>query len=287
MIKKLAVLLLAIGIGLPLAAQSASDLPALEGRVNDFAGLLDVSQKSILDKMLADFEAAKGSQVVVAIIPTTGDYVIEEYAIELAEAWKIGRKDVDDGVILVVAVNDRKLRIEVGYGLEGVLTDALCKRIIENVIVPQFRSGDYFGGIKAGLEVILSAVQGEELPPVVQESESDSSDTMFVFGFIVAIVVGLMICGAIVRSVGKSKAKWILFAIGLILGWIFISFIVGIIFGFIAMSFAGGSSGARSVGTGGMFYGGGFSSSSGSDYSDSGFSGGGGDFGGGGASGDW
>lgn len=287
MIKRLAVLILSIGLVLPLVAQTAADMPKLEGRVNDFANLLDVSQKSILDKMLADFEAAKGSQVVVAIVPTTGDYVIEEYSIELAEAWKIGRADVDDGVILVVAVNDRKLRIEVGYGLEGVLTDALCKRIIENVIVPQFRSGDYFGGIKAGLEVILSAIEGEELPPVVQESKNDSSDAMFVFGFIVAIVVGLIICGAIVRSVSRGKAKWILFAIGLILGWIFISFIVGIIFGFIAMSFAGGSSGARTVGSGGMFYGGMYGSSSSGDYSDSGFSGGGGDFGGGGASGDW
>src|SRR5213076_229246 len=117
-----------------------------------------------LTQTLKNLEARKGSQVAVLIVPTTAPETIEQYSIRVAEAWKIGRKRIDDGALLVVAKNDRRLRIEVGYGLEGALNDVTAKRIIDEVITPKFRSGDFAGGISAGVDRIVRLIDGEKLP---------------------------------------------------------------------------------------------------------------------------
>src|ERR1700761_8464589 len=146
------------------AALADVAVPPLTGRVVDKTATLSSSDIASLDKTLRDFEARKGSQIAVLIVPTTQPESIEQYSIRVAEAWKIGRKKVDDGAILLVAKNDRHLRIEVGYGLEGALTDVTSRRIIDEVITPKFRDGDFAGGISAGVDRMMSVIDGEPLP---------------------------------------------------------------------------------------------------------------------------
>src|SRR3979490_1262216 len=145
--------------------------PPLTGRVVDQTGTLASGDIAALQQTLQNFEARKGSQVAVLIVPTTAPETIEQYSIRVAEAWEIGRKKIDDGAILVVAKNDRMLRIEVGYGLEGALTDATSKRIIDEIITPRFRSGDFAGGISAGVYRILGVIDGEKLPAPPERSQ--------------------------------------------------------------------------------------------------------------------
>src|SRR4051795_12334757 len=147
---------------LPASADVA--IPQLTGRVVDQTGTLSSGDIAALSQKLQDFETRKGSQVAVLIVPTTDPETIEQFAIRVAEAWKIGRKKIDDGAILVVAKNDRHLRIEVGYGLEGALTDATTKRIIDEDITPKFKSGDFAGGISAGVNRMIKVIDGEKLP---------------------------------------------------------------------------------------------------------------------------
>jgi uncharacterized protein len=135
-------------------------------RVTDLTGTLASGDIAALDAKLADLEQRKGSQVAVLVVPTTQPEVIEQYALRVAESWKIGRKGVDDGALLVVAKDDRKLRIEVGYGLEGALNDATAKRIVSDVIVPRFKADDYAGGITAGVDAMVAVIDGEPLPAV-------------------------------------------------------------------------------------------------------------------------
>ena len=133
-------------------------VPPLHSRVTDLTGTLDAQQKSTLEQTLTAFERRKGSQIAVLLVPTTQPESIEDYAVRVEEKWKLGRKGVDDGVLLVIAKNDRKLRIEVGYGLEGVLNDATAKRIISEDIAPRFKQGEFYGGITAGVERMLSLI---------------------------------------------------------------------------------------------------------------------------------
>ena len=158
MIRALAVLLLA----LPAWAQVA--VPPLRSPVTDLTGTLTREQIASLEQMLHSFQARKGSQIAVLMVPSTAPEPIEQYALRVAEQWKIGRAKIDDGAILVVARNDRALRIEVGYGLEGALNDATASRIIREVIVPRFREGDFFGGISAGVDRMIRLIDGEPLP---------------------------------------------------------------------------------------------------------------------------
>src|SRR6201746_2696379 len=125
-------------------------VPPLSGRVVDQTGTLSSGDIAALTQTLKDLESRKGSQIAVLIVPATEPETIEQYSIRVAEAWKIGRRRIDDGALVVVAKNDRKLRIEVGYGLEGALNDATTRRIIDEVITPKFRAGDFAGGISAG-----------------------------------------------------------------------------------------------------------------------------------------
>src|SRR5580698_774824 len=139
-------------------------VPPLSGRVVDQTGTLSSDDIAALTQKIRDLQARKGSQIAVLIVPTTQPEEIEQYSIRVAEDWKIGRKKIDDGAILLVAKNDRKLRIEVGYGLEGALNDVAARRIIDEIITPKFRGGDFAGGISAGVDRIISVVDGEPLP---------------------------------------------------------------------------------------------------------------------------
>ncbi len=131
-------------------------VPPLAARVTDETGTLTAAERATLEQSLKDFETRKGSQIAVLIVPTTQPETIEQYSIRVVEQWKLGRANVDDGALLIIAKNDRALRIEVGYGLEGVLTDATSRRIIDELIVPSFRRGDFYGGVSAGVGRMLT-----------------------------------------------------------------------------------------------------------------------------------
>src|SRR6201988_83265 len=146
------------------AALALVAVPPLSGRVVDQTGTLSAGDVASLTQTLKDLETRKGSHVAVLIVPTTDGEAIEQYSLRVAEAWKIGRKKIDDGALLVIAKNDRRLRIEVGYGLEGVLTDVTSKRIIDEIITPKFKSGDFAGGISAGVDRMIGLINGEKLP---------------------------------------------------------------------------------------------------------------------------
>jgi uncharacterized protein len=295
--------LLALLLCWAFAAAADVAVPALSGRVVDQTGTLSSGDVDALTQKLRDFETRKGSQIAVLIVPTTAPETIEQYSIRVAEAWKIGRKKIDDGAILLVAKNDRKLRIEVGYGLEGALTDVTSQRIIDEIITPKFRSGDFAGGISDGVDRIMSVVDGEPLPAPPQPrqqsgggSGSQGSDfTSFLNPFNpFTIIIVLVLGGAFRKIFGRlfgSVATGGL--IGIVAWFIFGSMIVSGIAGIIASIFTmfsdsitAPSAGGRGGWSGGSSSGGGWSG--GSSSSDSGgFSGGGGSFGGGGASGSW
>ena len=288
--------LLALMLCWAFAALADVAVPPLTGRVVDKTATLSSSDIASLDQTLKDFEARKGSQVAVLIVPTTQPETIEQYSMRVAEAWKIGRKKIDDGAILVVAKDDRKLRIEVGYGLEGALTDVTAKRIIDEVITPKFRSGDFAGGISDGVNRILRVIDGEPLPAPRSSRSRIPACSSHLDPFNPFLIVGGVLCRrhfsrAIRQAVrfarhrrpgrracsGLSQRRWRCRLIG---G--FIAFLVTM------FSDAMTSSGGTGRGGGWVSSGGGGGYSGGSSSSDSGgFSGGGGSFGGGGASGSW
>ncbi len=277
------------------AALADVAVPPLTGRVVDQTGTLSSGDIASLTQTLKDFEARKGSQIAVLIVPTTEPETIEQYSIRVAEAWKIGRRKTDDGALLVVAKNDRKLRIEVGYGLEGALTDVTSRRIIDEEITPKFRNGDFAGGISAGIDRIIRVVDGEPLPAPAQKSSSGSfnfADAVNPFTIIAVLVFGGLMRGLLGRLIGSVATGGLV----ALLAWYFVgSLLAAIIAGLIASVFAMFAGSAmspmpgRSGGwSGGGSYGGGWSGGGSSSSSDSGgFSGGGGSFGGGGASGSW
>jgi uncharacterized protein len=280
---------LAAGFAFPATGDFA-DIPALKQRVTDTTATLSSADEARIESVLRAFEQKKGSQIVVLIVPTTQPEAIEQYAIRVAEAWKIGRKGVDDGAILLVAKGDRKLRIEVGRGLEGALPDATAKRIIAEIISPRFRSGDYPGGILAGVEKMIAVVEGEALPPpqnrrVSTARTADFFSDFMPFALVAAFVVGGILRALLGRFVGASLTAGITgLAAFLLFGALSTAVVSGIIVFVIVLLFGSGRAGSGGQGwsSGGWSSGGGGGSSSGG-----GFSGGGGDFGGGGASGDW
>jgi uncharacterized protein len=294
-------IILALTMCWAFAASADVAVPPLSGRVVDQTGTLSSGDIDRLTQILKDFETRKGSQVAVLIVPTTQPETIEQFSIRVAEAWKIGRKKVDDGAILVVAKNDRKLRIEVGYGLEGALNDVTAKRIIDEVITPRFRSGDFAGGISDGVDRILRVIDGEPLPapaPRRQQQQQQSSDLTWLLNPLDPFtIIGILVLGGIMRGIfgrlfGSLTTGGL---IGLLVWYIFGSLSVSALAAIVASAFtmfsdsitapvSGGSGGW----SGGSSSGGGGWSSSGSSSSDGGgFSGGGGSFGGGGASGSW
>jgi uncharacterized protein len=284
--------LLALMLCWAFAAFADVAVPPLTGRVVDKTATLSSSDIASLDQTLKDFEARKGSQVAVLIVPTTQPETIEQYSIRVAEAWKIGRKKIDDGAILVVAKDDRKLRIEVGYGLEGALTDVTAKRIIDEVITPKFRSGDFAGGVSDGVNRILRVVDGEPLPaPAQRQQNSGLLSTLDPFNPL--LIFGLLFVGGVFRRIfGRLFGSLATGGLAAGLLWLIaaslaLSAIGGLIVFLVAMltdvmtSSGGPGGGGGWVSSGGGGYSGGSSSDSG------GFSGGGGSFGGGGASGSW
>lgn len=267
-------------------------VPALTGRVVDQTGTLTAGEQSTLDRTLRDFETRKGSQIAVLIVPTTDPESIEQFSIRVADAWKIGRKKVDDGAILLVAKNDRKLRIEVGYGLEGALTDVTTKRIIDEIIAPRFKSGDFAGGISAGVDRMIKVIDGEPLPPPARsEWSGDSGVFEQMFEYAPFFLFGALFVGGIMRTILGRLFGSLAFGGLVTLGMWFVlsSFPIALIFGVIAgvISLIGDAFGSSGGGySGGRSSGGSWSSGS-SSSSSGGFSGGGGSFGGGGASGSW
>jgi uncharacterized protein len=231
--------------------------------------------------------------VAVLLVPTVQPETIEQYSIRVAEAWKIGRKKVDDGVIFVIAKNDRDMRIEVGYGLEGALPDAIAKRIIRDDVTPHFRAGEFYLGIVAGTDRIMRTIDGEPLPAptLAQRAQKPSSD---IGSALPVLLIGALVVGGILRSIfgrfgGASLTSVAAgFIVWLLVGTVVAAIIAGIIAFFITLMGGGGSgwSNRRGGGWGGGFGGGGWSGGGGFGGG-GGWGGGGGGFGGGGASGKW
>jgi uncharacterized protein len=283
----LVALVLCFAFAFAAAAQVA--VPPLSGRVVDQTATLTGEEKASLEATLKAFEARKGSQIAVLIVPTTAPEAIEQYSIRVAEAWKIGRKKVDDGAILVVAKDDHKLRIEVGYGLEGALTDVTTKRIIDEIITPKFRSGDFAGGISAGVDQIIRVVDGEPLPAPVQQRPSSNlldhiDPTFLIFG---VVILSGMLRSALGRLLGSLAAGGVVAtAIWFVAGSLVLSGVLGLV-AFLFTMFIDIAAASSGFGRSGGFVGGGGGSFSRGSSESGGFSGGGGSFGGGGASGSW
>ena len=276
------------------AAALAAEIPKLASPVTDLTGTLAAEQVAALERKSLALQQAKGSQLVVLIVPTTQPETIEQYAVEAFEQNAIGRKGVDDGVLLLVAKDDRKVRIEVGYGLEGAIPDIYANRIISEYLTPQFRAGDFYGGIDAATTQLQNLILGEALPEPLAANDGSTSSSggggdvwifAAVMGFIVASVIGGMASGF-----RKSGARGLVAAVlssiaAFLLTHSLVGLAVAAFFGFV---FAMAKPSGRSVGGrgyGGGFGGGGFGG--GSSGGGGGWSGGGGRSGGGGASGSW
>jgi uncharacterized protein len=284
-------LAIAAGVALTLAVAIADvAVPALTARVTDTTGTLDAQQKQALESELAALETSKGSQLAVLMVPTTQPEEIEQYSIRVVDAWKLGRKNVDDGVLLIVAKDDHRVRIEVGRGLEGAIPDAASARIIREYITPKFRVGDFYGGIHDATDALTKLINGEPLPPPLTGKKKEHSTdpfnallTAIFIGFWARAFFGWLPSAPRAGVVGAATGGLAWFiggllplalgmgAFGVILGWL-----------------GGGGGGFANRGGwggfgGGGLGGGGWSSGGGGG----GFSGGGGGFSGGGASGSW
>jgi uncharacterized protein len=269
----------------------ALDVPPLRGHVNDYAGILSASAAQDLEARLASFEKTDSTQIAVLTIPSLEGDSLEDFSIRTAEAWKIGQKGKDNGVILIVAKEDRKIRIEVGWGLEGRLTDLVSGRIIRNEMAPLFKEGNFDGGIEQGVSSIMAVVKGE-YRTTPNEMHTEKRNAPPVFTLLIFFLVACVFLGAISKLLGglAGAAGLPLIAsltfpglAGLVL---IVLSVIGFLVGLFLTFLFGGGGGLGRFGGGGPFWGGGFGGGS-SGGSGGGFSGGGGGFGGGGASGDW
>ncbi|MEP2023015.1 MAG: TPM domain-containing protein [Reichenbachiella sp.] len=268
-------------------AQDYVAIPELKQRVTDLTQSISSNDLDYLEDKLARFEQTKGSQIAVLILSSTKPEEIEQFSIRVAEKWKIGRGGVDDGVLMIVAMNDRKLRIDVGYGLEGAIPDIYAKRIIENIITPEFRHGQFSTGINKGLDAIMDLINGEDLPVVTSNKQSTQKSGK---KFSIFLIVFGLIALSVIKSMIKNSPMKIVVAvvIAILLGFLFANILMGIISLIFSLVVLFGNSSGRG---GGGYYGGGYYGGSGGGFSSGGgfggFSGGGGGFGGGGASGGW
>lgn len=273
-------------------AQAVQPVPPLVAHVIDATATLDAGQKAALEAKLAALEAAKGAQVLLLMVPTTAPEDIASYANRVGNTWKIGRKGVGDGVLLVVAKDDRKVRIEVAKTLEGAIPDLAARQIIDQALTPRFKLGDYAGGLDAAVDQLAARIQGEPLPPVNAADSGASHPSGDGFQFwdlaIFLFVAAPAISGVVKRIFGRKLGALLTGAgVGALALLVTSSLLLAVIAGVIALLFAlfahlptgggrrGGGWGSGPGGWSGGGGGGGFSS------------GGGGDFGGGGASGDW
>jgi uncharacterized protein len=281
-------------------ASGLQPVPSLAARVTDLTGTLTAEQQTALEQKLAAFEARKGSQLAVLIVPTTHPEEIEQYSIRVVDKWKLGRgtvggKKVDDGALLLIAKDDHRMRIEVGYGLEGVLTDAMSNRIISETIAPAFREGNFYEGIDAGVGQMMKLIEGESLPPPEHawHSGRHSSGGNIFPELLFAVLIGSVVLravfgrtlGSVFTGLGAGALVWIagyalILVVGAALGGFLLTLLMGLPRG------SGWSSYPRSGGFGGGWggFGGGIG---GGGFGGGGFSGGGGGFGGGGSSGSW
>lgn len=271
--------------------QGLLPVPALSGHVVDQTATLSDAQRQALEGRLAGFESSNGAQVVVLLVATTQPEDIASYANRVGNAWKIGRKGIGDGLLLIVAKNDHKLRIEVAKSLEGAIPDLAAKQIIDSALTPRFKQGDYAGGIDAGVDQILALIKGEALPSpnVSGSANAGAAGDLFEWqNLLVFLFFGVLLGGRIARSLLGNKLGALLTGVivGVIVKLATTSLLIGVVAAIVATVFTLVSNLARGGGGGGTFGGGGWDS--GSSGGGGGFSsGGGGDFGGGGASGDW
>ena len=272
---------------LALLAVAEVKVPPLAARVTDLTGTLSGEAVTRLETKLAQFEATKGSQIAVLVVASTAPEEIEQFGIRVAEAWKLGRKKVDDGVILIVAKDDRRARLEVGYGLEGALPDLTAKRIIAETITPHFKQGDYDGGVEAGVDQIISVVNGEALPEPDRKWERGGG-----FGnMLPLLLVVVFVASGVLRALfGRLFGSLATGGIAGGLAFLFSHLLpIGLGAGGLAFIFAllmGSNRGWSSSGGGFGGWGGGLGGFRGGGGG-GGFGGGGGGFGGGGASGGW
>ena len=283
-----------LGLGTAAAAQDLQPIPKLAARITDLTGTLTADQQNSLEQQLAAFEAAKGSQIAVLIVPTTEPEDIAQYSIRVFDQWKLGRKNVDDGVLLLVAKNDRRVRIEPARGLEGVLTDSMCNRIISETIRPAFKEGNFYGGIEQGLDQVMKLIQGEPLPPPEPAWQGNRHNGSAFPQLLFAVLLGSLVLRRIFgRTVGATLTGVGAGALVYLGGYAVLLAALAGVAGFaftLLMGLAGGGSGWSSRGggfgggLGGGFGGGGFG---GGGFGGGGFSGGGGMSSGGGASGSW
>ena len=261
-------------------------IPPLAAHVTDLTHSLSPTEAAALEAKLVDWEARTSNQLVVLLVPTTLPEPIESYSLRVAEQWKIGRKGQDNGAVFLSAKNDKKMRIEVGYGLEGVLTDVTARRIIAENVAPPFRDGRFAAGIGAGIDRIVAVVgEGKPLPPpqsnrVKKASGGPNLETLFVILFVAVPVVGGILRSIFGRLLGSTIGAGVVGgAAWLFVGSIAIAAIAAVV-GFLVMIFFGMGGGIPGRGGGGWI-------PTGGGFGGGGFSGGGGSFGGGGASGDW
>ncbi|MGQ4660109.1 TPM domain-containing protein [Lysobacter sp. F6437] len=295
------VLLLVLSLSSLLAtAQQLAPIPPLDSPVVDVTGTLDAATRQQLEAQALALQQRKGSQLQVLVVPTTQPEDIAQYAVRVYDQWRLGREKVDDGLLLVVAKDDRRVRIEVGYGLEGAIPDATSMRVIQEYMVPRFRAGDYAGGISDATAALVKLVDGEALPPPMASprKQSDGGGGGWLFAVFAAFIVAQVARGILgrapraVRGIGAGLAAggvaWLLSSLLLVGG---IGGLIGLLFGLASGSggrFArdGGWGGFGGMGGGG-WGGGGFGGGGGGGFGGGGWSGGGGMSGGGGASGSW
>lgn len=268
----------------PVAAAEGEPLPvpALTAPVTDLADLLPPADESALNTRLLAFARENGSQVAVLTVPTTQPEDIFSYSFRVADTWKLGRKGVDDGVLLVIAVQDRKTHLQVGYGLEGAIPDARAKQILQDIIRPRFQAGDFPGGVNAGVDAAIALIKGENLPAPAQQHQSKSRQDPVMIAIIFGVMAAFFLRIVLGRFIGGLTGGGVALALALVLGT---ALGVAVMAAVIVLVFALFAGNGRSMGRGGFggggFGGGGFGGGGG------GFSGGGGGFGGGGASGGW
>jgi uncharacterized protein len=261
---------------LPWTALAEVPVPELAARVTDLTNTLSPDQKSALESRLAAFEREKGSQIAVLLVPSTQPETIEQYGIRVVDTWKLGRKGIDDGILVLMATQDREVRIEVGYGLEGVIPDVTAKRVIEEIMIPRFREGDVASGLNAGVERLIGLIEGEPLPPPKKQTASGGAfDTYFPMLFVAAIVLGGLMRAIFGKVLGGIATGGIVgLAVWLLGAGLFFAIVIAL------MAFVFTLGGGRGIP-------GGFGGMGGGGLGGGGFGGGGGGFGGGGASGRW
>ena len=298
--KRLLLALFACLACLGAPAQGVLPVPALTARVIDQTDTLDAIQRQGLEEKLANFEQQKGTQIVILMVPTTRPEDIASYANRIANAWKIGRKDIGDGIVVIVAKNDRQVRIEVAKTLEGAVPDLAARQVIDDAITPKFRAGDFAGGLQAGADQLIARINGEPLPapkPRSTQPRGHGEDgfnwfNLAIFLFFAAPIAARVLGGIFGRKLGALLTGGGVGFLALLFTSSLALAVLAGLFGLLLAFFSGGGpfGGGRGLG-GPMIFPGGFGGGRGGGFGGGGgggfSSGGGGDFGGGGASGNW